>query len=114
MVSKKDIKEAAKGTPVEDLQNDVDALYAFKNSPGHSVLVEYANKQMAGFLSEFIHGEDDVDLNQLRANFRAWYNLVGSIDENINSYEVWLKGTLEKMNRQIELQQRGMSHGAGF
>jgi len=101
-----ELKKQMKGTPIEELGEKADRLRNLKKHPAHKDLVEYANDQMGKLLFAFIL-EDDANLVELRAQFRSWYNLLGSIDEPIQQYDIWLSQTLDNLERKAAQASKG-------
>lgn len=104
-----DIEEEIKGTPIEELKKERDILHNFKTLEGYQVMVKHARGQEAHLLRMFM-SDAVVDEKQLRADCRAWHNLVQSIDEKIDNYDNWLEQTL-KMQKHQEQQLKGSGHG---
>jgi len=65
---------------------------------------------MNAHLAKFMYGED-IDLIQTRADFRAWMEIVASVDKRIVSYEMQLKQVLEGTEQQMQAMQRGSQNG---
>ena len=45
--------------------------------------------------------KDDVDLLQLRADFRAWMDIVTAVDKRMGNYEMQIKMVLEQTEKQM-------------
>jgi len=104
------IKEMA-GTPIEKMKLEADALIQFKTTTGFKILTEYVREQQANLMRALIDGDDDIDLKQLRADMKAWSNLLGAVDKKIESYDIWLKQTLDIKKQQEQNMMRGLNNG---
>lgn len=100
---------------VDALQKAINVLEDYKDTDGHKAIVEVAYQNMNSYLMVYMQGGDDIDLQQNRADFRAWSQVVTSLDRSISSYKNELQmivdGTERAMQQQM-LNQQQMYKGA--
>jgi len=104
------LDEQINGTPAEKRRIQVEQLRQFKDSEGYKFLSEFVQDKQAELVRVLIDGDDDIDLVQLRADFKAWYKLLGAVDVEIDSYDIWLQQTLNRMNGQNRDMLRGINY----
>jgi len=97
-----EIQEQMKGTPAEEFEALANRLRQLKTTVGYSDLVKLVKDREANLLRAFLSTNDE-DLVQLRADFRAWHNVIQIIDEPIVQYDVWLDQTLKQIQKQDEM-----------
>ena len=98
---------------MDDLSKTNDCLAKLtkhKGSEGHKLMVELAKQRMSFFMAEFMDG-DDVDLQQSRADFRAWKGVVTLLEQAAFEYESYIARILHEQELQAQQSQGGMSHG---
>ena len=100
-----------KGSPMEEVQAKAERLRQFQGSVGYKDLVEATRDQEANLMRMFLSDDPDVDLQQLRADFRAWHKLVQLVDEPIQQYDFWLEQTLKQMRVQEDNSHKGAYNG---
>jgi len=92
----------------KELEQEIDALRRFKQTPGYKALADHVKSEQAVLLQAFLSDDDSIDLIQLRADFRAWETVFNSIGFKIESYDVWIEQCKAIVKQQ---QQRGAHHG---
>ncbi len=103
------IENDIKGTPIEELKKDAEALRRFRTTEGYKVLLNLVRGHEANLLREFL-SDTEVDEKQLRANCRAWHNVIQIIDDTVDAYDTWLEQTI-KMQKQQEQKAKGFNNG---
>lgn len=96
---------------MDEMANLSDALKILsdhKDSAGHKAFVEIAYQNLNAHLMEFMFGKDDVDLQQLRANFKAWADMIQAVDKRVMDYTIQIKQVLEGTERQMQAMQGRM------
>ena len=94
---------------MDELSNTADALKTleeYRNTAGHKALVDIAHQQMGVYMNRFMY-EQDADLVQLRADFRAWMDIVAAVDKRIGDYSAYIAQIMEQNNRQAQQAQGG-------
>lgn len=91
---------------IDKIADGLKVLSEYKDSPGHKAMVEIAYQNMSSCMSAFMY-DDDVDLLQLRADFRAWMDIVTAVDKRMGNYEMQIKMVLEQTERQLQANQGG-------
>ena len=79
----------------------IEKLAKHKDSEGHKLMVELAKQRMSFFMAEFMDG-DDVDLQQSRAEFRAWRGVVTLLEQSAFEYEGYIARILDEQERQAQ------------
>ena len=104
------IEEEIKGTPMEAMMLRAERLRHFKTTEGYKELIKIVKEQEAALMSAFLN-DGEVDINELRAEFRAWHSIVQVIDEPITSYDNWLIETMKQKDIQEQRFMQGVNNG---
>ena len=91
---------------MENVADGLKVLVEYKDSPGHKAMVEVAYQNMSRCMAAFMY-DNDVDLIQLRADFKAWMEIVTAVDKRMSNYKMQIKMVLEQTERQLQANQGG-------
>jgi len=106
-----DIANEIEGTPIEEWRDKAEVFRQFLDTPGYKQLSNFVLDKQAELMRVFLDGDENVDLKQLRADFKAYHNLLLHVNDTVKGYDTWLEMTSRQMEIQTMKAMEGMNNG---